>query len=46
MLKSILRTAAVAASFSMVSLSAGVSPVLAETLPTANIGITAGSKAS
>lgn len=36
MLKSILRTAAVAASFSMVSLSAGVSPVLAETLPTAN----------
>ena len=36
MLKSILRTAAVAASFSMVSLSAGVSPVQAETLPTAN----------
>ena len=35
MLKSILRTAAVAASFSMVSLSAGGSPVQAETLPTA-----------
>ena len=36
MLKSILRTAAVAASFSMVSLSAGALPVQAETLPTAN----------
>ena len=36
MLKSILRTAAVAASFSMVSLSAGALPVQAETLPIAN----------
>lgn len=36
MLKSILRIAAVAASFSMVSLSAGALPVQAETLPTAN----------